>query len=151
MERARPRLAESLRGLLGSGLQIVQTRLELLALEVQEEKLRLTGLIINAVLCGLLLGFGIVFLMIFLTVLFWDEHRLLALGIGTAICLLGGAIAGFRVAGAFRGGSQLFSASLAELRLDREAVGGDSSRDPGSGSNNGISTERSDETRKGMP
>ncbi len=123
MERARPRLGESLRGLIDSGLQTVQTRIELLVLEIQEEKLRLTGLVINAVLCGLLLGFGIVFLMVFLTVLFWDEHRLLALGVGTGICLLGGAWAGFRVAGAFRSGSQLFSASLAELRLDREAFG----------------------------
>lgn len=123
MERAKPRLAESLRGLIDSGLHTVQTRLELLAVEVQEEKLRLTGLVINAVLCGLLLGFGIVFLMIFLTVLYWDDNRLLALGIGTATCLLGGAFAGLRVSAAVRRGNQLFSSSLAELRLDRAAFG----------------------------
>ena len=89
----RPRLAESLHGIVDAGLQTAQTRLELLAVELQEEKLRLTGLALNTVLAGLLLGFGLVFLMVFLTVLFWEEHRLLALGISTAVCLGGGLIA----------------------------------------------------------
>ena len=55
----RPRLAESLHGIVDAGLQTVQTRLELLAIELQEEKLRLAGLALNAVLAGLLLGFGL--------------------------------------------------------------------------------------------
>ena len=39
-ESRKPRLADSLRGFLDSGLATAQTRLELLAVEVQEEKLR---------------------------------------------------------------------------------------------------------------
>ena len=118
----RPRLAESLHGIVDAGLQTVQTRLELLAIELQEEKLRLAGLALNAVLAGLLLGFGLMFLMVFLTVLFWDEHRLLALGISTAICLIGGLLAASKAAHAFRSGTKLFSASLAELTRDRAAL-----------------------------
>ena len=118
----RPRLAESLHGIVDAGLQTVQTRLELLAIELQEEKLRLTGLALNTVLAGLLLGFGLMFLMVFLTVLFWDEHRLLALGISTAICLIGGLLAASKAAHAFRSGTKLFSASLAELTRDRAAL-----------------------------
>ena len=118
----RPRLAESLHGIVDAGLQTAQTRLELLAVELQEEKLRLTGLALNTVLAGLLLGFGLVFLMVFLTVLFWDEHRLLALGISTAICLGGGLLAASNAARAFRSGTELFSASLAELARDRAAL-----------------------------
>ena len=118
----RPRLAESLHGIVDAGLQTAQTRLELLAVELQEEKLRLTGLALNTVLAGLLLGFGLVFLMVFLTVLFWDEHRLLALGISTAICLGGGLLAASNAARAFRSGTKLFSASLAELARDRAAL-----------------------------
>ena len=114
----RPRLAESLHGIVDAGLQTAQTRLELLAVELQEEKLRLTGLALNTVLAGLLLGFGLVFL----TVLFWDEHRLLALGISTAICLGGGLLAASNAARAFRSGTKLFSASLAELARDRAAL-----------------------------
>ena len=118
----RPRLAESLHGIIDAGLQTAQTRLELLAVELQEEKLRLTGLALNTVVAGLLLGFGLVFLMVFLTVLFWEEHRLLALGISTAVCIGGGLIAASNAARAFRSGTKLFSASLAELARDRAAL-----------------------------
>ena len=118
----RPRLAESLHGIVDVGLQTAQTRLELLAVELQEEKLRLTGLALNTVVAGLLLGFGLVFLMVFLTVLFWEEHRLLALGISTAVCICGGLIAASNAARAFRSGTKLFSASLAELTRDRAAL-----------------------------
>ena len=118
----RPRLAESLHGIVDAGLQTAQTRLELLAVELQEEKLRLTGLALNTVLAGLLLGFGLVFLMVFLTVLFWEEHRLLALGISTAVCIGGGLIAASNAARAFRSGTKLFSPSLAELARDRAAL-----------------------------
>ena len=119
---ARPRLAESLHGIVDAGLQTAQTRLELLAVELQEEKLRLTGLALNTVLAGLLLGFGLVFLMIFLTVLFWEEHRLLALGISTAVCIGGGLLAASNAARAFRSGTKLFTASLAEFARDRAAL-----------------------------
>jgi len=118
----RPRLADSLHGILDAGLQTAQTRLELLAVELQEEKLRLTSLALNTVLAGLLLGFGLVFVMIFLTVLFWEDHRLLALGISTAICIGGGLLAASNAARAFRAGTKLFSASLAELARDRAAL-----------------------------
>lgn len=118
----RPRLAASLHGIVDAGLQTVQTRLELLAVELQEEKLRLTGLALNTALAGLLLGAGLVFLMIFLTVLFWEEHRLLALGITTAVCIGGGLFAASNAARAFRSGTKLFSASLAELARDRAAL-----------------------------
>ena len=118
----RPRLADSLHGIVDAGLQTAQTRLELLAVELQEEKLRLTGLALNTVVAGLLLGFGLVFLMVFLTVLFWEEHRLLALGISTAVCLGGGLLAASNAARALRSGTKLFSASLAELARDRAAL-----------------------------
>lgn len=118
----KPRLAERLHGIIDGGLQLVQTRLELLVVEVQEEKLRLTSLAFNTVLCGLLLGFGLVFLLVFLTVLFWEEHRLLVLGIATAVCLGGGLLAASNAAREFKRGSRLFAASLAELARDRDAV-----------------------------
>ena len=121
-ESRKPRLADSLRGFLDSGLATAQTRLELLAVEVQEEKLRLTGLVLNVVLCALLLGFGLVFLALFLTVLFWEEHRLLALGLATAVFIGGGLLTASNAASELRRGSRLFAASLAELARDRAAI-----------------------------
>ncbi len=118
----KPRLADSLRGFLDAGLATAQTRLELLSVEVQEEKLRLSGLILNVVLCALLLGFGAVFLALFLTVLFWEGHRLLALGLATLAFLGGGLFAAGNAARELKRGSRLFAASLAELARDREAL-----------------------------
>ena len=50
----RPRLAESLHGIVDAGLQTAQTRLELLAVELQEEKLRPTALALHTVLARFL-------------------------------------------------------------------------------------------------
>ena len=62
------------------------------------------------------------FLLAFLTVLFWDSHRLLALGIATTGLLLAGVWAGTRAAARLRAGSRLFASSLAEIAQDREAL-----------------------------
>lgn len=121
-ETRKPRLADSLRGLLDNTLQTAQTRLELLAVELQEEKLRLTGLLFNLVVGALLLAFGIVFLLAFLTVLFWEEHRLLALGLATAVCFGGALLTATNAARELKRGSRLFAASLAELARDRAAL-----------------------------
>ncbi|THF59419.1 phage holin family protein [Pseudothauera rhizosphaerae] len=121
-ETRKPRLADSLRGFLDSGLATAQTRLELLAVEVQEEKLRLSALLLNVVLCALMLGFGVVFLVLFLTVLYWEEHRLLALGLATAVFIGAGLLTASNAARELKRGSRLFGASLAELARDRDAL-----------------------------
>ena len=121
-EERKPRLADSLRGFLDSGMATAQTRLELLAVEFQEEKLRLSGLLFNLALSAILLGFGVVFLALFLTVLFWEGHRLLVLGLATVALIGGGLFAASNAAREIRRGSRLFAASLAELARDREAL-----------------------------
>ena len=55
------RLGESLRGLADSGLATLQTRLELFAVELKEEKLRAGGFLFDTVLAALFIGFGMVF------------------------------------------------------------------------------------------
>lgn len=121
-DSSKPRLAASLRGLVDRGLDTAHTRLKLLAVELEEEKLRVTALLVNALLSAVLLAAGVVFLAIFLTVLWWDEHRLLVLGL-TTVALVGGAAFTARNAlRELRAGTRLFEASLAELRRDREAV-----------------------------
>jgi uncharacterized membrane protein YqjE len=115
-------LGSRLRGYAASGLAILQTRLELLATEVAEEKVRLGALLGYAAAAFFFLGFGAVFLALFLTVLLWDSHRLLALGIFTALFLVIGLIAAAAVARIGRQGSRLFAASIAELAQDREMI-----------------------------
>lgn len=115
-------LAHSLRRLAGTLLAILQTRLELLATEVEEEKLRLGGLLAHAVAAFFFLGFGFVLLALLLTVLLWDSHRLLALGVATALFLGVGGASAFVVVRRAQAGSRLFAASLAELARDRDAL-----------------------------
>ncbi|MBL8451472.1 MAG: phage holin family protein [Zoogloea sp.] len=116
------RLGESLKGLADSGLATLQTRLELFSVELKEEKLRASGFLFDTVLAALFIGFGVVFLMAFLTVLFWDSHRLLALGLATTGLFIAGVWAATRAAGRLRSGSRLFTSSLAEIAQDREAL-----------------------------
>jgi uncharacterized membrane protein YqjE len=115
-------LSDSLRRLAGTGVALAQTRLELLAAELEEEKLRLGNLLVFAAAAILLLDLGIVLLAVFLTVLFWDLDRLLVLGILTTAFLVSGAIAAVAAMRLARAGSKLFAASLAELAEDREAL-----------------------------
>ena len=119
---AHARLGESLKGLADSGLATVQTRLELFSVELKEEKLRAGSFLFDTVLAALFIGFGFVFLLAFLTVLFWDSHRLLALGLGTTGLFIAGVWAATRAAGRLRSGSRLFASSLAEIAQDREAL-----------------------------
>jgi len=118
-------LFASLRGLLASAAGLLRTRFELLAVELEEEKLHLLSLLAYGAAALLLLSAGAVFLAIFLTVLFWEDHRLLMLGLFTVVFLLAGSIALYA---AWRHGAssgRMFSASLAELRKDGAALRGD--------------------------
>jgi len=78
-----------LRRLGASLLALGRIRLELFAIEVQEEKDRIASLLLWAVVAALLVGFGLVMAVLLITVALWDTHRLLALGLATL--LLGGA------------------------------------------------------------
>ena len=112
----------ALRRLSASVLALGRIRLELLALEVHEEKQRIATLAFWAVLSALAVGFAGVFVALALTVLLWETHRLLVL---TLAALAWVALAGFglwRLQGLVRGGSTLFKASLAELRQDERAL-----------------------------
>ena len=117
------RLGESLKGLADSGLATVQTRLELFSVELKEEKLRAGSFLFDTVLAALFIGFGFVFLLAFLTVLFWDSHRLLALAVFTAVFLTLGAVALARAQRRLRG-VRWFAASTAELARDLERLRG---------------------------
>jgi uncharacterized membrane protein YqjE len=117
-----PGLFASLRGFTATSVALLRTRLELLKVEAQEETGRITGLLFWGVAAVLLGTAGVVFLSVFLTVLLWDSHRLLALGIFAALFLSAASVAIFTVLRLARQGSQLFAASLAELRHDEAAL-----------------------------
>ncbi|MDO9189993.1 MAG: phage holin family protein [Sulfurimicrobium sp.] len=120
-ERGRqPGLFDSVKGLASSSVAIVRTRLELLSTEVAEEKERFLSLLWLGMAALFFIGLGIVFAAVLLTVVFWESHRLVVLGIFTLIFLGAGSAALSMVLKQARSGSKLFSASLAELSKDQE-------------------------------
>ena len=115
-------MAESLRGVLGGGVEFVHTRLQLLGVELREEKLRVASLLFSTLLAAIFIGFGLVFFAAFLTVLWWDSHRLLVLGIGSGVLIGAGLLCAAWGARDLARESPLFTDSLAELERDREAI-----------------------------
>lgn len=119
---SRPGFVSRLRGLLADALELAHVRLELLALEAREESARLLAVLLCALAAAAFLCLGLAFLAVFLTVLLWDEHRLLALGVFTALFLGGGAgLAGLALARA-RDGRGWFAATRQELARDCERL-----------------------------
>lgn len=115
-------LFASLRNFAATAVAIARTRLELLANEVAEEKIRLGQLLVFGVVALFGLIVGVIFFAMFVTVLLWDSHRLLALG-GFAVLFFGmGLYAVFQLRARASVGSRLFSASLAELGKDRQQL-----------------------------
>ena len=112
----------SLRQLVSTLTAIVSTRLELLANELQEERLRLTQMLFFALCALFLIGIGIVLLVAFIVVLFWDEHRLVVLGGMSVLFLTLGVLTVLMLRNKSLARAKLFSASLAELVKDREQL-----------------------------
>lgn len=115
-------LFESLRGLIATAIGLVQTRLELLATEIEEERLRLLSILIYGAAAFLLFAAGLVMLAVFVVVMFWDSYRLLVTGGLASLFLAAGIGAWLLVLRRIREGSRLFSGSIAELAQDRQAL-----------------------------
>jgi len=116
------RFSSSVRGLASTVLELVQIRLELFSIEAQEEVLRVGALLVYGAVAVAFLSLGVVLLALLITVALWDTHRLLALGIFTGLFLVTGGVAAWLARERVRSGTYLFSASVEELKQDRESL-----------------------------
>ncbi len=117
-----PGLLQSLRNLAATLVALLQTRLELLGTELEEERLRLAQVLLWSGVALAFLVLGTVMLTLFVVVLFWDTQRVLVSGLLAAVYLALGAAAVMMARSRARARSKLFSASLAELAKDRESL-----------------------------
>jgi uncharacterized membrane protein YqjE len=116
-------LLGSLQGLAATLTAVFQTRLALLATEVEEEKQRLLAIMGWGALAILMGTVASVFLAGFVTVLCWDSHPLLALGGLTLAFALACVWASHKVkAVAHPAAEGMLVATLAELQADHEAL-----------------------------
>ena len=111
------------KGLIATVLAIFHTRLALLTTELEEEKLRLTGIAVYAFFALFFSAMTIILVTVFVVVAFWDSHRLWVLGGGACFFLTLTLLATLTVVSRIKSPSRLFSASLAELAKDRDKLG----------------------------
>jgi len=104
-------------------VSIVAARLELLANELQEERLHLTHMFLLGLSVLFCAGMFVLLLVLFLVVLFWDDHRLALLGVLCTLFFALTVIMALLLRSKAENRSKLFSASLAELTRDREQLG----------------------------
>lgn len=115
-------LLASLRRLTANAVDILRTRLALLATEVEEESLRLAQIAFWALVALLFLTLGLITFTLLVVVVFWDTHRVMVVAVLTVLYMGLGIGIGLWVRTRLRAGSKLFAASLAELAKDREQL-----------------------------
>ena len=117
-------LLASLRQLAATLLELAQVRLELLSSDIEHEKLRLLGTLLWVAVAVLLAGIGLAVLAMLVAVLFWDSHRLLALGLLALAYLLAAVVAAWQAKRHWKTPRGLFATSADELARDRAALVG---------------------------
>lgn len=116
----KPGLIASLRQLGRTLLETLESRVELLALELDRERVRVTRLLVLGVAALFFLSLGALTLTLFVIVLFWDSHRLVAIGVLTALYLGAGVGIVFFAKSEAARAKRPFSATIEQLKKDRE-------------------------------
>jgi uncharacterized membrane protein YqjE len=115
-------LMESLKRMTGTLLAIFQTRLELLSIEVEEERLNIKQMLLYGSIALLFFALATILLTAFVVVVFWDSYRLQVLAGFAVLYFVAGALAWNALLRLTNRKSQLFSASLAAFAADRDQL-----------------------------
>ena len=103
-------------------LEILQTRIEIIATEFEEERIRLRELVVFGIMTLFFVSVGLTLATLFVVALYWDTHRLAVLG-GVALLYLGlGGLTGNFLYRRLKSRSRLFSTTLSELEKDRDQL-----------------------------
>jgi uncharacterized membrane protein YqjE len=124
-----PLAAVPSRGLLGSASHLLatlvaaaETRVGIFASELQEERIRLTRLLLLGAATLFFLGLGTVLLSVFLVVLYWNSDRLAVLGLLCGLFLGLGLVCAVVLALMARGQKPALSDTKEVLAKDRELL-----------------------------
>ena len=111
-------LLGSLRSLSGLVVAVAHNRLKLLSTDLEIAREQMVSVLIMVLVSLFCLCFGALLLALFVVVLFWDSHRLVALGSVTGLFLMVGGVYLWRVLRTLKAMPATFEASLAELSKD---------------------------------
>ena len=112
----------SLQSLAATAVAVVHNRLNLLSNDLEIAREELVSTLIMVLVALFCLCFGVLLLSIFVVVVFWDTHRLLALGSVTGLFLLVGIFFAWRVSRTLKAMPSTFEASLTELAKDYSSL-----------------------------
>ena len=115
-------LAQSLRRMAGTLLEVGQARFELLVTEYELEKLRLFDAVLWVAFGLLFVGVGLVLLVLLLLMLLHESHRAVALAVAVLLALGGGWALIRKARQRLQGDSAPFAATAAELERDRQLL-----------------------------
>ena len=121
---ARGGLLHSIKHLAQTLLGAAQTRLEILATEIEEERVRLEQLLLVALAAAFCLAMGIVLAIALVVLYFWDTHRLAAVGMLAAAFLAAGVVFGLILRYKAKTGPTPFAITRGELAKDRAMLRG---------------------------
>lgn len=115
-------LLQSLRNLGATLVAVLQTRLELLATDLEEERIRLLQVLFWAAAALFFLGIGVLTLTLLVVFLLWDEKLVWAIVALAAILLAIGAGLAIGVRNRIHARPRMFAASVQELSRDKEEL-----------------------------
>ena len=116
------KLLRSLGNVLASVIDLGQTRLELLTLELQTEVRRAAGLLALGFFTLFFTGMGCLLAGLSLIFAFWDSQRTLVSTLVTAFFFLMASLGGWKLAGEMRRKPPMLDDTLGELRKDRDRL-----------------------------
>jgi len=115
-------LLQSLRRMLSTLIEIVQTRAALLMTELEEQRLHARQLVILLFLMLFFFGLAVIFGTLAVVMAYWDSNPVAVLGGFSALYLTLAIIIGLVWRARAKARPRLLSATLAELARDREEL-----------------------------
>lgn len=103
-------------------LAFIYTRLHLLAIDIEEDRLYLMHTIKYGLLALFCMLIGMSMLTVFIVVLFWDSHRLLALGTISGVFWIAGYLFWRYAVVKAKEKSSVFATTLSELLKDCQSL-----------------------------
>ena len=116
---ARGGLLHSIKHLAQTLLGAAQTRLEILATEIEEERVRLEQMLLVALAAAFCVVMGVVLCVALIVIYYWDTHRLAAVGILAAVFLGAGVVLGLILRDKAKTRPKPFAITRGELSKDR--------------------------------
>jgi uncharacterized membrane protein YqjE len=115
-------ILQSLRNLATTLVALLQGRLELLATDLEEERIRLLQLLFWAAGALFFFALGVLMITMLVVLLLWDSYRFTGIALLATVFLAIGVALAIGVRNRMHIRSRLFSSSLDELAKDRERL-----------------------------